>query len=359
MTDVLIVGGGLIGMLSAIELHRAGASVQILERSALGGESSWAGGGILSPLYPWRYDDAINALAKYGHQHYPQIAQQLYDDGGVDPEYVRSGLMMLDQEESEQALAWSRKWGMEMLQTQPSSIEPNLNANYTKALHMPAIGQMRNPRLMQSLRAALKSYAIAYQEHSNVERLQISQGRVNGVVAAGKKYTASHVVIAGGAWSAEIIQQYASAPKVEPVKGQMIVFSKMPELLTSIVLNRGRYLIPRKDGRIVVGSTLEYQGFDKTTHTDARNDLRQAAIEVLPALKNIEIEKQWAGLRPGSAEGIPYICEHPKVSGLFINAGHFRNGVIIGAASARLVADLVLKRESMFDVHAYSFGANH
>ena len=359
MTDILIVGGGLIGMLSAIEFHRAGASVQILERSQMGGESSWAGGGILSPLYPWRYDDAVNVLAKYGHQYYPQIAQQLYDAGGVDPEYIRSGLIVLDQDESEQAAAWSQQWQMELACVQASSIETQLNAKYGEALYMPGIGQLRNPRLVKSLKAALKAYGIHYQEQAQVEHLHVEHSHIRGVSAAGKKHSADKVIIAGGAWSADIIKQYAAAPKVEPVKGQMIVFKGRPEILKSIVLSGGRYLIPRRDGRIVVGSTLEFKGFDKNIDDAAHHDLRRAAIEILPLLDRIEIEKQWAGLRPGSAHGVPYICEHPEINGLFINAGHFRNGVIMGAASARLMADIVLKREAIVDSQAYSFGINH
>jgi len=359
MADILIVGGGLIGMLSAIELHRAGASVQILERAQMGGESSWAGGGILSPLYPWRYDDAVNVLAKYGHLHYPQIAQQLHHDSGIDPEYIRSGLMVLDQTETQPASAWAKQWQRKLESRLASTIEPALSSVYGDALYMPEIGQMRNPRLMKSLKAALKVYGIAYQEQAEVEQLKVNHARITGVVAAGKKYSADNVVVAGGAWSSHIVHQYASPPKVEPVKGQMIVFKGRPGLLSSIVLSAGRYLIPRADGRIVVGSTLEFADFDKTISTHAREDLRAAAIDILPALENTPIEKQWAGLRPGSPQGVPYICEHPEVKGLFINAGHFRNGVIIGAASARLIADLVLKRTTEIAPEAYSFSAPH
>ncbi len=360
MTDVLIVGGGLIGMLTAIELHQAGASVQILERSRMGGESSWAGGGILSPLYPWRYADAVNVLAKYGHEVYPQIARQLHQDGGMDPEYIRSGLMVLDQHEHEQAEAWARQWQMG-LQTlpEPVEIEPRLSTKYHNALWMPEIGQMRNPRLMKSLQATLDAYGIAYKEYTRVEALQIKQGKMNGVVAEGESYVADKVLIAGGPWSRKIIEDYGEAPQVEPVKGQMVVFKAQPDLLKHIVLSGGRYLIPRKDGRIVVGSTLEYTDFNKTVNDGARDDLTHAAIEILPSLETFAVEKQWAGLRPGSPNGIPYICSHPDIEGLYISTGHFRNGVILGAASARLMADMMQGKPSVIDAQAYRFDAMH
>ena len=360
MADILIVGGGLIGMLTAIELHKAGASVQILERSRMGGESSWAGGGILSPLYPWRYPDAVNALAKFGHKVYPQIAQQLWQDGGIDPEYIRSGLMVLDQHEHEKAQAWSLQWQMDLqIVPEPAVIEPNLNSDYGNALWMPQIGQMRNPRLMKSLQATLDAYGIGYKEYTKVDVLEIEQGRVISVVAEGKNYSADKVLVAGGPWSRKIIQNYGDAPQVEPVKGQMVVFKAQPGLLKHIVLSGGRYLIPRKDGRIVVGSTLEHTEFNKTVDDKARLNLSRAALEILPALEKFAVEKQWAGLRPGSPNGIPYVCSHPAIEGLYISTGHFRNGVILGAASARLMADMMLGRPSEIDASPYRFDAEH
>jgi glycine oxidase len=362
MVDVIVVGGGLIGMLTARELQQTGANVLLLERGRLGGESTWAGGGILSPLYPWRYTDAVNLLANYGHREYPQIAESLLAESGIDPEYTRSGMLVLDEHEQAAAHDWAQRWHMQMDVLPNDALhkyEPVLNPVVSSALWLPQIAQLRNPRLIKSVVGSLKHRKIICQENAAVTSLDIVHGRVNGVSTAQASYTADMVVIAGGAWSANIIQQYASAPHIEPVKGQMIIFRGDPGMLKSMVLSAGRYLIPRRDGRILAGSTLEYTDFDKAITNTALEDLREAAIALVPQLAELPIEHHWAGLRPGSDLGVPYICQHPEIHGLYINSGHFRNGVILGAASARLMADLISATPPTINPAFYSFDAPH
>jgi len=362
MTDCIIVGGGLIGMLTARELKQAGADVIILERGKLGGESTWAGGGILSPLYPWRYDDAVNALAKHSQQIYPKIAQELLDESGIDPEYTQSGLLVLD-DDVEQATKWASKWNMQLHFLQSAGAlnqcEPVLNNKYRSALWMPDISQMRNPRLIKALKGSLEYRKISYVENSEVVNLDIKKGKISGVSSSEKSYKANKVIIAGGAWSNKIIQKFAQSPKIAPVKGQMILFKGEPGLLKTIVLSNGHYLIPRQDGRILAGSTLEHTEFKKELTQNARDDLRAAAIDLVPEIERLPVEHHWAGLRPGSEHGIPYICEHPDIDGLYINSGHYRNGVILGAASACLMAEIVMKKAIPDTRNSYNFNAKH
>jgi len=127
------------------------------------------------------------------------------------------------------------------------------------------------------------------------------------------------------------------------VAGQMVMFKTIPNLLSRIVLSNGYYVIPRQDGRVLAGSTMEETGFNKAITEDARQELTTIAIEIIPELKNYPIEEHWAGLRPGSPSGIPYIGEHPYIKGLFLNAGHFRNGVVMSLGSAKLLADLLFE----------------
>jgi len=133
----------------------------------------------------------------------------------------------------------------------------------------------------------------------------------------------------------------------------MIVFRAKPGIVSRIVLSKGRYVIPRKDGRVVLGSTLEFQDFDKTTTDDVLQELKQEAWRIIPALKDYPVEKQWAGLRPGSIDGVPYIGEHPELKNLYVNAGHFRNGVVIGLASCQLLVNQLLGQEHILDPAAY------
>ncbi len=346
MTDCIIVGGGIIGMLSARELKKSGLDVLVLDKGKLGHESSWAGGGILSPLYPWRYTDEVNRLANIGHLQYSQVAQSLYEESGVDPEYFRCGMLVLDNDEQQAAARWAKKWSMPLSwvtqQSELRDIIPKLNRRFEQGLWMPDIAQMRNPRLVKAARGSLSSLNIKVEEQTTVERLIIEEDRISGVVANGQTYYADKVLIAGGAWTAGLLDDYGDVPDIQPVKGQMILFKGPVGLLNRMVLSENRYLIPRKDGRILCGSSIEYSGFDKSTSSNIRDELLQSAVSIFPALSGLKIERHWAGLRPGTPNGDPVIKAHENIQGLYINAGHFRNGIILSLGSAQDITRLIL-----------------
>ncbi len=177
---------------------------------------------------------------------------------------------------------------------------------------------------------------------------------MSGVACGRERFPADHVVVAGGAWTARILGALGEPVPVEPVRGQMLLFRARPGLLKHILLYEGRYAIPRRDGRILMGSTMERVGFDKSTTRQALDELRKAAYSLLPALRESELERHWAGLRPGSPEGVPVIGVHPQVAGLYINSGHFRNGVVTGPASARLLTQIILGKQTLADAAPYA-----
>lgn len=359
MDDCIIVGGGLIGMLTARELSAAGLAVRLIERGEPGREASWAGGGILSPLYPWRYPEAVTRLARYGQARYAALARRLCEESGVDPEWEPSGLLMTDSDEQAEALAWADEQGIEMEWLDAEGVrrcEPAL-APATGGLWMPGIAQMRNPRLVRALRESLVPAGIAVESNNPVRALRVTAGRIAGVDTEQGLRQAGQVVIAGGAWSAGLLDELGGAPPIRPVRGQMIVFRAEPGLLRRIVLRGDRYLIPRRDGRIVVGSTLEEVGFDKGTTDAALASLRDAARGLVPALADVPVEHQWSGLRPGSPDGVPVVAEHPRASGLFVNAGHYRNGVVIGLGSVRVLIDQMLARTPLIAAEPYAYPA--
>lgn len=355
MKDIIIVGGGLIGMLTARTLQDAGLNILLIDQHELGKESSWAGGGILSPLYPWRYPTPVSLLSRYGHDHYAALCDDLRAETQVDPQWQQSGLLIPDTQEHDAAQQWADTfdYGLHVLDNAKAvqDCEPQLATGFESGLFMPDIAQVRNPRLVRALSASLRQRPLLIAEHNPVKELIIEKGKVQGVKIGDQAFYAEKVIITAGAWTSlfpELTQL-----TVKPVMGQMILFRGEPNVLNRIILHDGHYLIPRKDGRILCGSTLEMNGFSKQTTETAFEALHQIALSLMPALDGVPIRNHWAGLRPGSPDGVPYIGEHPEIEGLFVNAGHYRYGVTMGLGSVQLLVDQLFGRESFVDPALY------
>jgi glycine oxidase len=360
MSDILVIGGGAIGLLTARELLQAGAEVTLVEMGVTGRESSWAGGGIISPLYPWRYADSVTALSLWSQREYPRLCAALLDETGVDPEFIRSGLLTLDPAEQARALPWARAHRTPIAVLESAALgktEPGLGPQPPSALWMPEIAQVRNPRLGRALRQAIEK-RVCIREQEEVVELLVESGRAVGARTSEGTIEAGRIVVCTGAWTAKLLEQLAVKPEIEPVRGQMILFCAAPGQIKHVVLYRDRYVIPRRDGRILIGSTLEHEGFVKATTAEAKEELYRAAIEIFPLLRRAPIENHWAGLRPGSPSGVPYIGACPGIQGLYFNAGHFRNGLVTGPASAKLAADLLLGRAPIVDPAPYALNAS-
>ncbi|NOQ90154.1 MAG: glycine oxidase ThiO [Gammaproteobacteria bacterium] len=361
MSDCIIVGGGAIGLLTARQLFLQGVDVLLLEKGPLGGESSWAGGGIISPLYPWRYDDAVNVLAERSKKIYPELTQTLFSESGIDCELINSGLFTVTDNLPE-ITQWANKWSVDAKYVDDLAtireIEPSVGEAVNRGFWMPAIQQVRNPKFVKALKASFQHLSIPFREHAEVTEIIVKNNKVRGLRIGGEALHADKVIIASGAWSAQFSVTQSSVDVI-PVKGQMIMYKGEPDLVKAIVLSEGHYIIPRKDGHILAGSTLEKIGFNKEISEAAHEELHQAAVELVPLLKDLPIERQWAGLRPGTEKGIPYICSHDDVEGLYVHAGHFRNGIVLGAASAELMTDIVLDRKPWCDIAPYTISAQH
>ena len=362
MTDCLVVGAGSLGLLTALALQARGLSVAVLDQGPGGREASWAGGGILCPLYPWRYADSVNALACRSNRIYPALVERLCTLGGIDPEWTPSGLLILDPDEQETVAAWAARHAQRVEWLLPEAVcqrQAGLAGVESPALWMPDVAQVRNPRLMQSLRTAVDRLGIPVSEYLPATGLHLRDGRVGGVQTPAGLRRAGRVVLCAGAWTARLLEGAGlPAPRIEPVRGQMLRFEAGIGRLNPLLMRGGVYLIPRRDGGIVVGSTLEQAGFDKTITENARDHLREHALALFPELAGLPMTHHWAGLRPGAPSGVPYIGAHPALEGLHINAGHFRNGLVMGPASAELLADLITGATPALDPAPYAFDAH-
>ena len=351
--DVIIIGSGVSGLLTAIELAESGTRCCLLDKGQAGRESSWAGGGILLPLYPWNYPAAVTALASWSIRHYPDYFARLENETGISPQWTTSGHLILDRNErdngklSDPITQWAKASDSEVTaidRKELASIEPGLDDGFHNAMWLPGVGQVRNPRLNRALQHRTRQLDITLLENTEATRLITNGHTVSGVSTRHEQLAADKVLITAGAWSALSLGVDTRLPDVEPVKGQMIQFQTEPGTIRRISLYQGHYVIPRLDGKILVGSTLEYTGYDKSTDSDAANTLLKAATQMYPLLRDRPIINHWAGLRPGNERQTPYICPHPEIENLFFNTGHFRNGIVLGLASARLCTDLILGR---------------
>lgn len=338
--DFLIIGAGAVGLASALELTRRGARVTLLERGQCGGESTWAGGGILSPLLPWHYGEAVNALSEYSRSLFPDWCAHQQALSGLDAEYRNSGMLVLPPFSQADAFDWCSRHGWRCQLKSDPDVLPAGDA--LPALWLPDVAQVRNPRLAQVLRGATLAAGVRIVEAAEVTGLVAQQGRVVSVETTQGAFAAAGVVVTAGAWSGVVPGMPGLASRVFPVRGQMLLFKLAPDTLRQIVLHNGAYLIPRRDGHILAGSTLEWSGFDKSTTLAARSDLLAFAGNILPALNEQVLIRHWSGLRPGSPDNVPVIGRVPGFENLYVNSGHFRYGVTMAPGSAMLLADLIL-----------------
>nr|WP_314487819.1 glycine oxidase ThiO [uncultured Pseudomonas sp.] len=355
---IVIVGGGVIGLLTALNLAAKVEQVTVCDQGEVGRESSWAGGGIVSPLYPWRYSAAVTALAHWSQDFYPQLAERLLAVTGIDPQVHTTGLYWLDLDDQDEALAWAAQQQRALAEVAIDTVYkavPALGPGFAQAIHMADVANVRNPRLVKALTAALQALPnVTLREHCPVSGFAREGERVTGVLTADGILPADEVVLCAGAWSGDLLRTLDIDLPVQPVKGQMILFKCEEDFLPSMVLANGRYAIPRQDGHILVGSTLEHVGYDKQPTHHALASLVASASDLLPALAEASVVGHWAGLRPGSPEGVPYIGPVPQHEGLWLNCGHFRNGLVLAPASCQLFCDLLTGEPPIIDPAPYA-----
>ena len=366
VTDVIVIGGGVIGLSIARELLKLGAKVSVLERNHCGKEASWAGGGILSPLLPWDYPDAVTQLTQFSNRMFPGLAETLRQETGIDSEYRACGLLVLPDRNSEKSTPFvgAKNWCMQnafpLNRVSPKEIFPRLAlSEFTdkSALWLSSVAQVRSPRFLQALKRSVELSGGSIFENTQVIGWRMGQSQVESVVTNKGEYSGADFVVATGAWSRKILDKYALKVNIYPVRGQMLLFKVETGLLNTVVLQKGFYLIPRQDGHILAGSTTEDVGFDKSVTTEARNELLKKAHNFLPALNEKTLVGHWSGLRPGSPENIPVISSHPTFDNLYLSSGHHRYGVTMAPGSAQLLSHMIIGSSQPFDVTPYQWSA--
>ena len=367
--DCLILGGGVIGLSIAYQLSREGKRIRVIDRNQLGQEASWAGGGILPPANLQTAVHPLEKLRGLSHQLHPVWSKQLRAETGIDNGFRRCGGLYLAQSRGEaaslHALATSlAEVEIEMNRITPAEvgeIEPALrpladSGRLAATYRLPDESQLRNPRHLQALVAACRHRGAEISEHVEATDFVINAGKINAVLTTSGAISADQYCVTTGAWTFALLSRLGIETGILPIRGQMVLF-RAPRRIFTHVLNEGpRYMIPRDDGRVIVGSTEEEVGFDKQTTAVEIQELTDLARRIVPELGNARVEKTWAGLRPGTIDGFPYLGSVPDLANVFVAAGHFRSGLHLSTGTAWVICQLMRGETPDIDLAPFRVG---
>lgn len=357
--STVIAGGGVIGLSIAYALAREGVRSAVLDRRDLGREASWAGAGILAPRADRPGDSPAARFRDLSVRLHAEWFEALRDETGVDNGYRRCGGLDLALSAPEEdalddtAAAW-RAEGIACQRLDARAVaelEPSLDpAAVRSAWLLPDRAQVRNPRHMQALALACRRRGVQLLPDRGVEGFTLAGDRVVAVQTPQGPLPCERLVIASGAWSGGLLAKLGLELPTPPVKGQIVLLNAR-EIGPRRIVEAGRnYLVPREDGRILVGATEESAGFDTRPTADGVSGLIQFALRLCPALAGAEIERAWAGLRPGSRDGQPLIGPAPGFANVLIATGHRRAGLQLSTGTAVAAAAWVLEKPSPLDL---------
>jgi glycine oxidase len=366
LDDVLILGGGVIGLSMAYELARGGVKVRLIDRGQPGQEASWAGAGILPPGKRRSADDAYEHLAAVSYELHPTWAAQLREETGIDNGFRRTGGLHIAHDddgcvEVRHELDYWRAREVpceEVLPRRVAEIEPGLALEEPSAIRaallLPGECQLRNPRHLKALVAACTRLGVNIQPGVTADGFEIERGRIRAVRTSDGLLSAEKYCICGGAWSGQLLAPLRVQLRIMPIRGQMVLLACERPPLRHIVMDGIRYLVPRDDGRVLVGSTEEDAGFDKRPTSEGVDGLLSFALELVPGLRSATFERCWAGLRPGTADRLPYLGPIPGVENGFIAAGHFRSGLQLSPATAVVMAQAIRGEKAEVDLRPFA-----
>ncbi len=351
-TDYIIVGGGIIGMMTARELAIQGAKVALFDRAELGKEASWAAGGILSPMRPWAEHPDSAELSERGKQLYPEYIESLKQETGIDSEYIRSGLIIIDAEHAAKTKKWVSNNKVKLEEVTQNQFS-NINIP-EHAILLPEITQLNPSCLLKALHESLKQLNVSIYEHTEITNIIAKNNQFDYIEFNNRKEHAEAVIITAGAWSQLVLGDISEAVNIKPIRGQIIYVKPEKQITDKIILDAGHYFMSRQNGHVLIGSTMEDVGFVNETTKIARQELLAWACSISSEFSRAQFVRHWSGLRPLSDVGKPFIGPFSKVKNLYLNTGHFRKGILQAPASAKLLADYLSGKSMFMDIEKLS-----
>ena len=352
--DVAVVGGGIIGLTCAYFLAKEGLSVEVFDRGDLGKEASWAGAGILPPGNPAGAATPIDRLRAIGSMRFPGFSAELRDLTGIDNGYLRcGGIEFLEEHETREVLELWENEGIafeRLTRDGLRSYEPAVEDVPAEPYLLPGCAQVRNPRHIQALIAGCERVGVKLNPNRQIEGLFGERKRPHFVPLGNR------VIVAAGPWSNTLITATNQrGPGIHPVRGQIVLLKTPERVVTRVLMFGKRYLVPRLDGHVLIGSTEEPEAlFEKANTAEAVADLLALATRTVPALGSAELVKCWSGLRPGTPDGLPFIGAVPGWENVFVAAGHFRAGVQLSIGTAQTVTELFTGKPTCVPLDAFA-----
>lgn len=349
----LVIGAGIVGLGIAWQLARRGSRVTVLERHEPGREASWAAAGMLAPYAELEFhEDALLALGERSQQLWPAFVASLEADAEMSVDYDTTGTLVVavdrdDAEALDRVYRYQRDRGVPVERLDGArcrELEPLLAPSLYAGVLCRADHQVDNRRVLDALQRALLGAGGILRTGAEVASVRVEAGAVQGVTLQdGELVDGDAVVVAAGAWSRSLGGLDGRRPPVRPVKGQMAALRTAPDepVLRHVVRSPEAYLVPRRDGRVILGATSEDRGFDRTQTAGGVFELLRGAWEVLPITWELELDSTWVGFRPGSRDNCPLLGA-TDVDGLWYATGHYRNGIQLAPVTAFGVAGLML-----------------
>ena len=360
--DVLIIGGGIMGTSAAWELARHGAHVVVLERSVPGAEASSAAAGILGAQAEAHAPGPMAELCFASRARYAKFAAALRKETQIDVGYRESGVLRVAFDAGalrklEQGVAWQAKQGQSVARLKSkglSALEPELSPQLAGGLRFAADSRVDPKALLRALHIAALGRGVAFQSGAFVRRIKLDGERATGVVLDdGSELEAKSVVVAAGSWTSLIDGLGLPAGRVIPARGQIVEVELPAPPLSHVVFGPGAYLVPRDDGRVLIGSTVEFVGYQREVTAGAVRDLLAHAIAIVPALERAALRATWSNFRPYTHDELPLLGPS-KIAGLFLSTGHYRNGILLAPISAEIVRSAVLGQRPPLGLAAFS-----
>lgn len=358
--DVAIIGGGIIGCAIAYELAKRKVDVILIEKaSQVGTEASWAGAGILTSHASTH--EPYPTLCRESLALYPSLAAKLKADTNIDIEFIRCGTLSIFFDEAEAAgligLAErrvDRGFSAEILSPkQAKELEPAVSNAIAGAVLFPEDGHVRNPKMVNALATGAAKFGAKFLLGNSVTGFIRENGKIIGTVVNGETIYANSYVIAAGCWTGNLTSLLDFQISIGPAKGQIVLLETMPPLIGRTIDGLGIYIVPRADGKILLGATVEFVGYDKTPSVDGVKQMIDAAVAIVPELSQSTFVQTWVGLRPYYKKG-PCLGFLPGYDNVVIASGHYKNGILLAPVTGKLIAELLTTGKTSLSIEPFS-----